>query len=69
MPHPIFADILTRIVQYQLGDHPCDDASLQEDSYGRSQCAQYDPRRLHPVERHHHICVCLRASADQQEEG
>jgi len=50
--------------QYQLGYHPCDDASLQEDPHGGSERPDDDSWRLHPVELDYHLHLLLRALPD-----
>jgi hypothetical protein len=57
------------IAQYQLGHYPRDDASIQEDSHGRSQCPAMDSNRLPCVELDHRWYLRLHALLDQQEEG
>jgi hypothetical protein len=62
---PIFSPRMLMNAQYQLGNHPRDDASLQEDSYGRSQCPHVDSNRLPRVELDHHWYLRLHALLDQ----
>jgi len=42
---------------------------VEKDPARRSQYPEPRPRRIHPVQRHHHFDLRLRALFDQQEEG